>query len=77
MSLRVAGWLQASLAFGSEWQELALVAPPLLPAEQWAPGLKVLKSKEVFTIQDGMILAPDHPGIGLDVDEEAVERYRR
>jgi L-alanine-DL-glutamate epimerase-like enolase superfamily enzyme len=77
MSLRVAGWLQASLAFGSEWQELALVTPPLLPAEQWAPGLKVLKSKEVFAIRDGMILAPEYPGIGLDVDEEAVERFRR
>jgi L-alanine-DL-glutamate epimerase-like enolase superfamily enzyme len=77
MSLRVAGWLQATLAFGTEWQELALVTPPLLPDEQWSPGLKVLRSKEVFTLRDGMILAPEHPGIGLDVDEEAVERFRR
>ncbi len=76
-SLRVAGWLQATLAFGSEWQELALITPPLLPQEQWAPGLKVLKSKEVFTIRDGMIIAPEHPGLGLDIDEEAVERFRR
>jgi L-alanine-DL-glutamate epimerase-like enolase superfamily enzyme len=76
MGLRVAGWLQATLAFGSEWQELALVTPPLLPEEQWSPGLKVLKSKEVLPIRDGMILAPGHPGIGLDVDEEAVERFR-
>ena len=45
MSLRVAGWLQATLAIGSEWQELALVTPPLLPEEQWSPGLKVLKSR--------------------------------
>jgi D-galactarolactone cycloisomerase len=77
MALRVAGWLQATLAFGSEWQELALITPPLLPQEQWSPGLKVLKSKEVFTIRDGVILAPEHPGIGLDVDEESVERFRR
>jgi L-alanine-DL-glutamate epimerase-like enolase superfamily enzyme len=77
MALRVAGWLQATLAFGSEWQELALVTPPLLPEEQWSPGLKVLRSKEVFTIRDGMILAPEHPGIGLDVDVEAIERFRR
>ena len=76
MSLRVAGWLQATLAFGSEWQELALVAPPLLPEEQWSPGLKVLRSKEVFRIRDGMILRPEHPGLGLDVDAEAVERFR-
>ena len=53
MSLRVAGWLQATLALGSEWQELALLSPPLLPEEQWSPGLKVLNSKEVFSIRDG------------------------
>jgi L-alanine-DL-glutamate epimerase-like enolase superfamily enzyme len=76
MALRAAGWLQATLAIGSEWQELALVTPSLLPEEQWSPGLKVLKSPEVFTIEDGMILAPKHPGLGLDVDEEAIERFR-
>ncbi len=59
MSLRVAGWLQATLAIGSEWQELALISPPLLPEEQWSPGLKVLKSPKVFAIEDGMILAPE------------------
>ena len=76
MALRVAGWLQATLAIGSEWQELALVAPPLLPEEQWAPGLKVLKSAKMFAIEEGMILAPAYPGIGLDLDEEAIERFR-
>ena len=76
MALRVAGWLQATLAFGSEWQELALVTPPLLPEEQWSPGLKVLKSKEVFSVRDGTIQAPEHPGIRLDVDEEAIQRFR-
>jgi L-alanine-DL-glutamate epimerase-like enolase superfamily enzyme len=76
MSLRLAGWLQASLAIGSPWQELALVTPPLLPEEQWSPGLKVLRSSKVFTIEDGVIVAPEHPGLGLDVDEEAIERFR-
>jgi L-alanine-DL-glutamate epimerase-like enolase superfamily enzyme len=76
MALRVAGWLQATLAIGSEWQELALVAPPLLPEEQWAPGLKVLKSAKMFAIEEGMILAPAYPGIGLDLDEDAIERFR-
>ena len=77
MSLRVAGWLQATFALGSKWQELALVSPPLLPEEQWSPGLEVLKSKELFSIRDGVILAPEQPGIRLDVDEDAVERFRR
>jgi D-galactarolactone cycloisomerase len=76
MSLTLAGWLQASLAIGAPWQEMALITPPLLPEEQWEPGLKVLKSKEMFTIQDGQILAPSFPGIGLDVDEDALARFR-
>ncbi len=76
MGLMLAGWMQSSLAIGSEWQEVALISPPLLPEEQWAPGLKVLKSNAMYVIKDGMIQAPEFPGIGLDVDEEALERYR-
>src|SRR6476646_7407388 len=40
MALMLAGWLQASLAVGAPWQEVALITPPLMPEEQWAPGLK-------------------------------------
>jgi L-alanine-DL-glutamate epimerase-like enolase superfamily enzyme len=76
MSLLLAGWLQATLAIGAPWQEVALITPPLLPEEQWAPGLKLLKSKQMFTFEDGQLLAPPYPGIGLDVDEEALARYR-
>jgi L-alanine-DL-glutamate epimerase-like enolase superfamily enzyme len=76
MSLMLAGWLQATLAIGSPWQEIALITPPLLPEEQWSPGLKVLKSKQMFVFDKGELVAPVHPGIGLDVDEEALERYR-
>jgi D-galactarolactone cycloisomerase len=75
-SLGLAGWLQATLANRAPWQETVFVRPPLLPQEMWAPGLKVLKSKEMFPIRDGSIHAPDFPGLGLDVDEEAVERFR-
>jgi len=76
MSLLLAGWLQATLAIGAPWQEVALITPPLLPEEQWAPGLKVLKRKEMFRFEDGQLLAPPYAGIGLDVDEEALARYR-
>jgi D-galactarolactone cycloisomerase len=76
MSLMLAGWLQASFAIGSEWQEVAIVWPPLMPEEQWAPALKVVNSKELFTIRNGEIVAPPYPGIGLNVNEEAVDRYR-
>ena len=74
--LMLAGWLQATLAIGAPWQEVALVSPPLLPEEQWAPGLKLLRSKQMFTFENGVILAPPHAGIGLDIDEDALEKYR-
>ncbi len=76
MALRLAGWLQASAAIGAEWQELAIITPPLMPEEQWSPALKVLNSSKLFTIRDGEIEVPQEPGLGLDVNREAVARYR-
>ncbi len=76
MGLGLAGWLQASAAIGAEWQELALITPPLLPEEEWSPALKVLNSKTVFDFRDGQIQLPDRPGLGLDINEEALRRYR-
>jgi L-alanine-DL-glutamate epimerase-like enolase superfamily enzyme len=76
MSLMLAGWLQASLAIGASWQEVALITPPLLPEQQWAPGLKVLKTAKMFEIENGDILAPALPGLGLDVNADALKEYR-
>ena len=76
MGLGLAGWLQASAAVGAEWQEVALITPPLLPEEQWSPALKVLNTKTLFTFRDGEIQVPQSPGLGLDINEEALERYR-
>ena len=76
LSLPLAGWVQATLAIGAPWQEMALITPPLLPDEQTSPGLKVLKSARMFSFENGNLLAPPYPGIGLDVDEEALARYR-
>ncbi|MEO7146040.1 MAG: mandelate racemase/muconate lactonizing enzyme family protein [Bryobacteraceae bacterium] len=76
IGLPLAGWFQASLAMGSPWQEVTMVSPPMLPEDQWAPGLKVLKSKQMFTFENGEILAPPYPGLGLDIDEDALAKYR-
>jgi D-galactarolactone cycloisomerase len=76
MGLSLGGWLQANAAVGGAWQELAIITPPLLPEEQWRPALKVLNSKSVFDFRDGEILVPQGPGLGLDINEEAVEEYR-
>ncbi len=76
MGLSLAGWLQANAAIGGEWQELALIQPPLLPEDQWSPALKVLNSKSVFLVRQGEIQVPQGPGLGLDINEEALERHR-
>jgi len=76
MGLRLAGWLHASASFGAEWQELALITPPLLPEEQWAPALKILNSKSLFTFRNGEIEVPQGPGLGLDINEDALARCR-
>jgi L-alanine-DL-glutamate epimerase-like enolase superfamily enzyme len=77
MGLRVAGFLQASAAIGAEWQELVFVTPPLLPEEVWAPGLQVLNTKTMYTFHDGELEIPEIAGLGLDVNEEALERFKQ
>ena len=75
--LAVAGRIQAHAAWGAPLEELALATPPpLLPQEQWAPASKILHGKELYTFRNGELLIPQGPGLGLDLDEEAVEHYR-
>ena len=76
MGLMLAGALQISAAINAEWQEFVFIRPPLMPEEVWSPGLEVLKTKEMYRLADGRIHVPELPGIGLDVDEEALERFR-
>jgi len=76
LGLSLAGWLQANAAIGGQWQELAIVDPDLLPEEQWGPGLKILKTPVMFGFRDGEIQVPQGPGLGLDINDEAVEEFR-
>jgi L-alanine-DL-glutamate epimerase-like enolase superfamily enzyme len=74
--LNMAGRIQAHAAWGAPLEEMALATPPLLPQEQWAPALKILNQKELYTFQNGEIQVPQGPGTGLDFNDEAIERYR-
>jgi len=74
--LTVAGRIQAHAAWGAPLEELALATPPLLPQEQWAPALKILKSKELYTFRNGEVEVPRGPGLGLDFNEEAIDHYK-
>jgi L-alanine-DL-glutamate epimerase-like enolase superfamily enzyme len=73
--LTLAGWIQAGCAMPNcDWQEM--IGGPNLPEEQWAPGLKLLRTPEVFPIEKGYVRLPDVPGLGLDVNEDALREYR-
>ena len=53
-----------------------VIGQPNLPEEQWSPALKVLRTKHVFEIEDGYVKLPEIPGLGLDVDADALEEFR-
>jgi len=73
--LALAGYIQAGCAMTNcPWQEI--IGGPNLPQEQWSPALKLLRTPYVFPIEDGHVLLPEHPGIGLDINEDALKEYR-
>lgn len=37
---------------------------------------RFLPTPRVFEIEDGFVMLPDLPGLGLDIDKEAIEEYR-
>jgi L-alanine-DL-glutamate epimerase-like enolase superfamily enzyme len=74
--LMLTGRIQAHGAWGAPLEEFALATPPLLPQEQWAPASKILHGKELYTFRNGELLIPQSPGLGLDLDEAAIEHYR-
>ena len=57
-------------------QELVFTTPPVLPEEAWAPLNTLVKSDTLFTLEDGYVHIPQAPGLGVEVDEEALEHYR-
>jgi len=73
--LTLAGWIQAGCAMPNcEWQEI--IGGPNLPEQQWEPGLKLLRTPHAFRIEGGYVLLPDRPGLGLDINEDALQEYR-
>jgi D-galactarolactone cycloisomerase len=74
--LALAGRVQASAALGSMYQEIGVLTPPMLPEDEAAPFLPILKGKQPFTFRNGEIEVPQGPGLGLDIDEEALNRFQ-
>jgi L-alanine-DL-glutamate epimerase-like enolase superfamily enzyme len=71
----LAAYIQAGCAMPNcEFQEM--IGGPQLPEEEWAPALKLVKTPYLFPVEKGYVLLPPHPGIGLDVNEDAIQEYR-
>jgi D-galactarolactone cycloisomerase len=73
--LALAGRLQASAALGSMYQEVGVLTPPQLPEDRISPAMPILNSKP-FALKDGQMEVPQNPGLGLDLNEEAIDHYR-
>ena len=81
--LRAVAWniarVSSIIVLALAWELFArsgAVTPFMLPQEQWSPSLQILNSKEVFAFRDGEIQVPELPGLGLDINEDALEHYR-
>lgn len=71
-----AGRLQLAAAMGSVYQEIAVLSPPWLPDDYCKPFLPLLHGEQPFQFADGQCVVPQRPGLGLNIDEEALAHYR-
>jgi len=74
--LALAGRLQVSAAMGAVIQEIGVLEPGAFPWDVWDAYRPILHGETPFSFRDGSIAVPQHPGLGLAVDEKALERYR-
>ena len=57
-------------------QEVVYTTPPTPPTEAWSPLSALVNTESILTVEDGYVKIPNAPGLGIDVDDEAVSRYR-
>jgi L-alanine-DL-glutamate epimerase-like enolase superfamily enzyme len=74
--LALAGRLQVSAAMGSLIQEIGVLEPGAFPWDVWDAYRPVLHGETPFTFKEGAIVVPQYPGLGLHVDEKALQKYR-
>jgi L-alanine-DL-glutamate epimerase-like enolase superfamily enzyme len=74
--LALAGRLQVSAAMGSLIQEIGVLSPPNLPDDVSAPFLPILHGEQPYKWRDGEAIVPQYPGLGLNIDEQAVDKFR-
>ena len=48
----------------------------ILPEEAWSPLAVLVKTPQLLEVEGGVVKIPTAPGLGIEVDDEAVERFR-
>ena len=75
--MNLIGSLQVGATIPScRMQEIVFTTPPTPPTEAWSPLNALVKTDTLLTVENGYVKIPDAPGLGIDVDDEAVDRYR-
>jgi D-galactarolactone cycloisomerase len=74
--LAMAGRLQCSAAMGAMYQEIGPFAPHTFPWDIAEPFLPILHGVQPFRFKDGEVLLPPHAGLGLNIDDDALSRFR-
>ncbi|MDP6111774.1 MAG: mandelate racemase/muconate lactonizing enzyme family protein [Planctomycetota bacterium] len=57
-------------------QELVFTTPPVLPEDAWSPLNALVKSEKLLNVKDGSVEIPQAPGLGIEIDEDAIDRFR-
>jgi L-alanine-DL-glutamate epimerase-like enolase superfamily enzyme len=57
-------------------QEIVFTTPGILPEEAWSPLAVLVKTPQLLEVEGGVVKIPTAPGLGIEVDDEAVERFR-
>ena len=60
----------------SRMQEIVFTTPPTPPTQAWAPLDVLVKTETLLSVEEGYVKIPDAPGLGIVVDDEALDRYR-
>ncbi|MFH1567293.1 MAG: mandelate racemase/muconate lactonizing enzyme family protein [Gemmatimonadota bacterium] len=75
--LDLAGSLQLTATIPScRIHEVVYTTPPAMPWEAWAPLGALVRGGRLFDVRQGSVQLSATPGLGVDLDEEALERYR-
>jgi L-alanine-DL-glutamate epimerase-like enolase superfamily enzyme len=54
-----------------------MIGGPELPEEELAPALQLVRTPYVFRIEKGYVHLTGQPGLGLDLNEDAIKEYRK